>query len=320
MYLIVHITHFILQKIMEKLSKISTKASAKDNKEETKLKTAKILEKLGELQNVLYAQGKYSLLIVLQGLDASGKDGVVKNVFSGLNPLGVDVRAYKAPTEEEKQFDFLWRIHKNVPAKGTIMLFNRSHYEDVLVPTVEKWIDKDRTKSRYEHINNFEKLLKEENNTIILKFYLHISKERQHEKLLERKNNPEKFWKHSDGDWETAKKWDDYMHAYQKIFEACDKPEWEIIPSDENWYKEYRIAKRVLETLEKLRLEYPKLDTAVPLKMVEKVKYDISKKVKALEKAAEKEGEKVPEKISVSVSTKPFNEKSKKKGNKSTKK
>ena len=306
---------------MPKFSKISTKAPAKYEKEETKLKTAKILEKIGKLQNVFFAQGKYSLLIVLQGLDASGKDGVVKNVFSGLNPLGVDVRAYKAPTEEEKQFDFLWRIHKNIPAKGTIMLFNRSHYEDVLVPAVEKWIDKDRIKSRFEHINNFEKLLKEENNTIILKFYLHISKEKQHEKLLERKNNPEKYWKHSDGDWETSKKWDDYMHAYQNIFEACDKPEWEIVPSDENWYKEYRIAKRVLEALEKLELEYPKLDTAVPLKMAEKVKYDISKKIKATEKAAEKSSEKTPkkapekasERVSIKVSTKPFNEKPKKK-------
>ena len=301
---------------MPKFSKISTKAPEKLDKEETKLKTAKILEKIGELQNVFFAQGKYSLLIVLQGLDASGKDGVVKNVFSGLNPLGVDVRAYKAPTEEERQYDFLWRIHKNVPSQGMIMLFNRSHYEDVLVPAVEKWIDKDHVKRRFEHINNFERLLQEENNTIILKFYLHISKEKQHEKLLERKNNPEKFWKHSDGDWETSKKWDDYMQAYEDVFSACNKPEWEIIPADQNWYKEYRIAKRVLETLEKLHLEYPKLTTALPLKMAEKVKYEISQKVKATEKVAEKSSkkptekpkQKAPERVSIRVSTEPFNE------------
>jgi PPK2 family polyphosphate:nucleotide phosphotransferase len=298
---------------MQKFSKISTKAPEKLDKEETKLKTAKILEKLGELQNILFAQGKYSLMIVLQGLDASGKDGVVKNVFSGLNPLGVDVRAFKAPTEEEKSYDFLWRIHKCVPAKGTIMLLNRSHYEDVLVPTVEKWIDKDRTKSRFQHINNFESLLQEENNTIILKFYLHISKEKQHEKLLERKNNPEKFWKHSDGDWETSKKWDSYMNAYQDVFAECDKPEWEIIPADQNWYKEYRVAKRVLETLEKLDLKYPKLATAMPIKLSEKVKYEVIQKVKATEKATKKAATKdntkdsATEKVSVNVSTKPFN-------------
>ncbi len=302
---------------MTKLSKISTKAPEKLDKEDTKRQTAKILKKMEKLQNELYAQGKFSLLIVLQGLDASGKDGVVKNVFSGLNPLGVDVKAYKAPTEEEKQFDFLWRVHKNVPAKGTIMLFNRSHYEDVLVPVVEKWINKDRTKNRFEYINNFEKLLQEENNTIILKFYLHISKEKQHEKLVERRNNPEKYWKHSDGDWETSKKWDDYMDAYQDVFDACDKPEWEIIPSDQNWYKEYLIAKRVLEILEKLKLQYPKLDTALPIKMAEKVKYDIALKAKeaekAVEKAVEKATEKAPEKVSIKVSTKPFNEKPKRK-------
>jgi PPK2 family polyphosphate:nucleotide phosphotransferase len=243
---------------MKDFIKIPTTAPQDWDKEETKAKTALLIAKMANLQNVLSAQRKYSLLIVLQGLDASGKDGVIKNVFTGLNLLGASVKAFKAPTEEEKNYDFLWRIHKNAPAKGMIQIFNRSHYEDVLVPVVEKWIDKAQTEFRFKAINQFEELLGKENNTKILKFYLHISREKQKEKLVERKINPEKFWKHSDGDWETAKKWNDYMKAYENVFENCDNPKWYCIPSDQNWYKEYLVAKIVVETLEKMGLEYPK--------------------------------------------------------------
>lgn len=241
-----------------KVLSISTRAPEALDKETIKEKTAALLLQLKELQKVLFAQSKYSVLIVLQGLDASGKDGLVNKVFSGTNPLGVDVKAFKAPTPEELNYDFLWRIHKHVPSRGQIMIFNRSHYEDVLVPEVEKWIDHKTVKSRYDHINNFEKLLIE-NNTLVIKFYLHISQGEQHTRLLERKTNPEKFWKHSDGDWETTKKWDKYMDAYENVFAHCNEPHWTIVPADQNWYKEYIVAQTLVNKMKKLDLKYPKL-------------------------------------------------------------
>ncbi len=236
---------------------IPTHAPKDLSKEDIKDETKHLLKKLKELQKILYAQGKYSVLIILQGLDASGKDGLVNKVFNGLNPLGVDVKAFKAPTKEELQYDFLWRVHKHVPPKGLIMIFNRSHYEDVLVPVVEKFIDDETKIYRFRHINNFESLL-QETNTIVLKFYLHISQEEQTERLNERKTNPEKYWKHNDGDWDTRKKWNLYQIAYEDVFRHCNAPEWNIIPSDENWYKEYLVAKKLVETLEALDLQYPK--------------------------------------------------------------
>ena len=244
---------------MSKLSAISTRAPQKLSKEIVKKDTIKLLEEINGLQKILFAQKKYSLLIILQGLDASGKDGLVSKVFGGLNPLGIDITAFKAPSEEERAHDFLWRVHQHVPAKGNIMIFNRSHYEDVLVPRVEKWINQAQLKSRYDYINLFEQLLVDENNTIVLKFYLHISKEEQLERLEERQTNPEKYWKHSDGDAETRKKWDDYMKAYEGIFNHCNMIPWTIVPSDQNWYKEYVVAKTMLTALKKLQLEYPKL-------------------------------------------------------------
>ena len=209
---------------------------------------------------MLYAQSKYSLLIILQGLDASGKDGAISKVFKGINPLGCNVKAYKAPTEEERSYDFLWRVHKHVPPKGMVGIFNRSHYEDVLVPRVEKWINAKAVQKRFNYINSFEQLLID-HDTIVLKFYLHISPQVQLERLIERKVNPEKFWKHNDGDWETSKKWDEYMVAYEDIFENCKEPAWHIVPADKNWYKEYLIAKSIEKALSKLNLKYPKLET-----------------------------------------------------------
>lgn len=241
------------------LKSTSTKAPKNFVKEQTKAKTLVYRKKIAEYQKVFFAEGKYSLLIILQGLDASGKDGLVANVFSGLNPFGVNVTTFKAPTEEELKHDFLWRIHKETPAKGMIHIFNRSHYEDLLVPVVEKMIDKDQISHRVQDINNFEKLL-ENNGTIILKFYLHISREEQHERLLERKTNPKKFWKHNDADWNTRNKWSSYQSAYENIFRNCNKPQWNIVPADQNWYKEYIVAKKVCETLESLKLEYPKFE------------------------------------------------------------
>jgi len=243
---------------MKKISQISTRAPKSLDKEKIKLETDKLVVKIGELQKVFYASGKKGLLIVFQGLDASGKDGLVGKVFKGVNPLGCTVHAFKGPTQEELAHDFLWRVHKAVPAKGMIQIFNRSHYEDVLITRVEKWIDDKIAKKRFEHINNFEKLITD-NDTILLKFYLHISREVQIERLMERKTNPEKFWKHNDGDWKTNQKWDFYQSAYNDVFKNCNNPEWTIVPADQNWYKEYIVAKKIYETLKGLKLTYPKM-------------------------------------------------------------
>ncbi|MDJ1495452.1 polyphosphate kinase [Cytophagaceae bacterium DM2B3-1] len=244
---------------MSKLKNADTKPPENTDKETIKLKTTELLEQLREKQKILYAQGEYSLLVILQGLDASGKDGVLNDVFSGLNLLGVQVVAFKAPTEEESRHDFLWRIHQKVPGKGIIGIFNRSHYEDVLVPRVEKWIDDKTIKKRFKHINDFESLLTE-NNTVILKFYLHVSAEEQRERLTERMENRTKFWKHNDNDWQVATKRDIYLDAYEDIFEHCSKAaDWNIVPADKNWYKNYIIAKATLKALEQLPLKYPDL-------------------------------------------------------------
>lgn len=241
-----------------KLTDISTKAPKDLEKLQIKEATLPILEKISERQRILYAQAKYSLLIVIQGLDGSGKDSAISSVFSGVNPLGCQVKAFKAPTVEENAHDFLWRVHKYTPARGMIQVFNRSHYEDILVPEVEKLVNDAAIIRRYKMLNSFEELL-QENNTHILKFYLHISKEEQNARLLERTTNPEKFWKHDDGDFRVASKFDNYLNCYEKIFKNCNKPAWHIIPSDQKWYKDYLIATKILEKLNELDLQYPKM-------------------------------------------------------------
>jgi PPK2 family polyphosphate:nucleotide phosphotransferase len=242
-----------------KLKDISTRAPKEWDKEETKTKTAGIMEKLNELQNLLYAESKHSVLVVLQGMDASGKDGVIRKVFGALNPQGVRVQSFKAPTELELSHDFLWRIHSVVPPKGTIQIFNRSHYEDVLITRVHKWIDDKMAKKRMKAINDFEQLLQEHNSTTILKFYLHISPEEQEERLKERVHNPSKQWKYNEKDFEEAKLWDDYQAAYEDCFEHCNDVPWTIVPADQNWYKEYIIAQTLEKALEKLNMQYPGL-------------------------------------------------------------
>ena len=218
-----------------------------------------MLLRLQALQAVLFAESKRSVLIVLQGLDASGKDGAVKNVFSGVNPMGCRVQAFKKPTPEEFSYDFLWRVHRHTPAKGMIQIFNRSHYEDILVPTVHKLMDKSKLKRRYSYINAFEQVL-QDNDTLIFKFYLHISQEEQQERFKERVKLPEKRWKYQKEDLQESKLWENYMDVYEEIFEKCS-PEipWQIIPSDQNWYKDYLIAKAVVERLEKCNMRYPDL-------------------------------------------------------------
>jgi PPK2 family polyphosphate:nucleotide phosphotransferase len=206
-----------------KLSDISTKAPKELVKEEVKRQTTAMLQELDELQNRLYASAQYALLIIIQGLDASGKDGAIKNVFGTLNPQGVTVKSFKAPTKDELSHDFLWRVHQAVPAKGMIQVFNRSQYEDILITRVHGWCDDQTAEKRIKAINNFEQLLQEHNNTIILKFYLHVSRKEQAERLQERIDNPQKHWKYNPNDVEEAKFWDKYMQMYEVCFEECSR-------------------------------------------------------------------------------------------------
>jgi PPK2 family polyphosphate:nucleotide phosphotransferase len=240
-----------------KLSQISTRADKKLDKKETKEKTAKVLEELDELQNLLYAENKHSLLIVIQGMDASGKDGAIRNVFGYLNPQGVAVKSFKAPTDEELSHDFLWRVHQHAPAKGMVQIFNRSHYEDILITRVHKWCDDETAKKRMKAINDWEDLLTQHNKTHILKFYLHVSPEEQQSRLEERLKDPTKMWKYNDNDFAEAKLWDIYINMYEDAFANCNQPAWNIIPADQNWYKEYLIANKVRDTLKNLDMQFP---------------------------------------------------------------
>ncbi|MEO5947836.1 MAG: PPK2 family polyphosphate kinase [Chitinophagaceae bacterium] len=240
-----------------KLSEISTRAPKDFDKSVAKEKTAGIIKELDELQNLLYAEGKHSVLVIIQGMDASGKDGVIRNVMGNMNPQGVTVKSYKAPTAEELSHDFLWRIHHHVPQKGMIQVFNRSHYEDILITRVHKWCDDETAKKRMDAINNFEQLLVNHNNTHILKFYLHISTEEQQERLTERVSNPAKMWKYNEKDFEEAKLWDIYMQMYEDCFNNCNNPEWTIVPADQNWYKEYTIATKLIDLLKSLNMQFP---------------------------------------------------------------
>lgn len=241
------------------LKEIDTRAPKELDKKETKEKTERILKELDELQNLLFAEGKHSILVVLQGMDGSGKDGAIKNVFSSMNPQGVDVKSYKAPTQEELSHDFLWRIHQHAPPKGILQIFNRSHYEDILITRVHKWCDDKTAKKRMKAINDFEQLLHEHNNTHILKFYLHISPEEQHERLAERMKNPAKMWKYNEKDFEEAKLWDIYMQMYEDCFNHCNNIPWVIVPADQNWYKEYIIASELQALLKSLDMKFPGL-------------------------------------------------------------
>jgi len=242
-----------------KLAEISTRAPKDADKDKTKKRTQEILDELDELQNLLYAENKHSLLVVIQGMDASGKDGVIRNVFGKLNPQGVTVKSFKAPTAEELSHDFLWRVHSHAPAKGVIQLFNRSHYEDILITRVHKWCDDKTAKKRMEAINDFEKLLEKHNDTHILKFYLHISPEEQQERLQERMSDPGKQWKYNENDFAEAKLWDIYMQMYEDCFEYCNDVPWTIVPADQNWYKEHVIASAAYNTLKSLDMKYPGL-------------------------------------------------------------
>lgn len=241
---------------MISINKLSTTPPENIEKEWAEEETKKYAKRIGELQEMLYASKKHAVLVVFQGMDGSGKDGAVNNVFTKCNLSGVRVTGYKKPTEEEFAHDFLWRIHKNAPEKGQIGIFVRSHYEDVLIQRVHGWIDEEKVEKRIAAINAFESLLQFDNQTLILKFFLNISKEEQEEQLKERIDDPTKRWKHNDGDWEERKLWDKYMVAYEAILNKSEI-EWTIVPVDKRWYRDYVVSKRVCEALEALNLSYP---------------------------------------------------------------
>ena len=245
---------------MARLKDISTKAPKDLDKKETKEQTLKLLEELNELQNRLYAEAKHSVLIILQGMDASGKDGAVKNVLGQLNPMGINVTSFKTPTQEELKHDFLWRIHQHTPEKGMIEVFNRSQYEDVLITRVHKWCDDATAKKRFRAINDFERLLVEHNSTLIFKFYLHISPEEQQQRFKERMEDPAKTYKYNVNDFKEASYWDEYRKMYEDVFENCEEVPWIIVPADQNWYKEYLIAKTIVKALKELDMKYPQLE------------------------------------------------------------
>lgn len=228
------------------------------DKKEVQVKTKKMLQKIGKLQYKMYAQNKFSLLIIFQGIDASGKDGATKNLIEYCNAVGIKIHSFKKPSEEEIAHDFLRRVHAVTPGRGEMQIFVRSQYEDILVPSVEKYIPENIIEQRYEQINSFEKLV-ESNNTKVLKFFLHVSKEAQKERLMERIELKKKHWKHKDGDWDTREKFDEYLSVYEKIINKCNDIPWHIIPADKNWQKTYCVAEVVLKTLEELDLKWPEL-------------------------------------------------------------
>ncbi|NNF33178.1 MAG: polyphosphate kinase [Saprospiraceae bacterium] len=246
---------------MIKLSEFPTTAPKGLNKKYIKEETKEIAKRIAELHEIMVAEKKHSLLVVLQGMDTSGKDGSTHETFKYCTPVGLSAYGFKKPTDEEFAHDFLWRVHKQTPGKGEIKVFVRSHYEDVLIQRVHKWIDDDRVTARINAINAFEENLINDNNTTILKFYMHLSKERQLEKLQERIDNPDKNWKHNPGDWKERKHWDAYMNAYEDAINRSTVP-WIIAPVDQRWYRNYFIAKKVCDTLESLNMKKPILDHA----------------------------------------------------------
>ena len=235
-----------------------------DAKPDTKEATQRLLERIAELQPMLHAQGKHKVLLVLQGMDTSGKDGAIRSLFSAVNPVGLRAVSFKAPTEIEASHDFLWRVHRQMPAKGELVVFNRSHYEDVLITRVLGMIDAKECKRRYAHIRDFERMLAE-TGTTILKVFLHISKDEQRERLQARLDDPAKQWKLDPGDFEQRKKWQAFQRAYQDVMHATDAGHapWYVVPADAKPHRDLAIASLLLETLQSLKLAWPKPDPAL---------------------------------------------------------
>ncbi len=237
----------------------TNESSAFDGKKKDgKKRLLELNEELETLQELLYAEGKHKLLVVLQGMDAAGKDGTVRHVFEGVNPQGVRVSSFKVPTAEELAHDYLWRIHKQTPRSGEIVIFNRSHYEDVLVVRVKNLVPEKVWKKRYAQIREFEKMLVEEGTTI-LKFFLHIGKEEQKARFQARLDDPTKHWKFNPDDLKVRAFWEDYQQAYEDLLNKTSTEEapWYIIPADKKWYRNLLIAETLVKTLKSFQMQYP---------------------------------------------------------------
>jgi PPK2 family polyphosphate:nucleotide phosphotransferase len=233
-----------------KLEDFDAEADAGLKRKEGEEQTARLIEELVELQELLYAVRQQSVLVILQGRDTSGKDGTIRHVAGPLDSQGCSVASFKVPTEEELAHDFLWRVHAQTPSAGHIQIFNRSHYEDVLVARVHKLVPEKVWRERYEHINAFERLLAD-SSTIILKFYLHISKKEQAARLREREEDPTKSWKLSVGDWKEREYWDDYSAAYEDALNRCATryAPWFIVPADKKWFRNLAVAETLRDAL-----------------------------------------------------------------------
>ena len=229
------------------------------SKEECDQQLKKNIEQLFDTQSLLAASNEYAVLLVLQALDAGGKDGTIRHVMTGLNPQACRVTSFKVPSDEEAQHDFLWRVHHAVPKRGEIGIFNRSHYEDVLVARVHKLVPKAVWQARYDQINDFEHMLAE-NKTIILKFYLNISKDEQKRRLEERIQDPRKNWKFSEADVAERRHWDDYISAYEDALSKCSAKHapWYVIPANKKWFRNLAVSQIMLDTLESMDLKSPK--------------------------------------------------------------
>lgn len=253
---------------LDKIDAEDTSAYGGD-KSDSKELLDKLNDQLDGLQERLYAGQKEAVLIVFQGMDTSGKDGVIEHVFEGVNPQGVRVVSFKAPTPQELAHDFLWRIHQRTPEKGEIVIFNRSHYEDVLIVRVHDLVSESVWRKRYEHINDFERMLHDEGTTI-LKFYLHINRDEQRQRLLERLESPDKHWKFNPGDLKERERWNDYMKAYEEAIEATSTEwaPWYIIPANHKWFRNLVVSSVLVNALNELNPQPPQ-----PLKEKELEKY-----------------------------------------------
>ncbi len=254
-------------KTQELLPKMGSKVQLKDydpgytgdyEKKEARHERKDLEKRLEGLQERLYAEGKQSLLVVLQAMDAGGKDSTIRQVFDHVNPQGVHVVSFKQPSVEELSHDFLWRVHAHTPPKGHIGIFNRSHYEDVLIVRVNHLVPEAVWEKRYDHINAFERLLAA-SGTRILKFFLHISKDEQKERFQDRLDRPDKHWKFSSGDLPVREQWDDYMKAYEAVLTRCntDYAPWYVIPANHKWYRNLVITRTIVETLDQMNPQYP---------------------------------------------------------------
>ncbi|MDB6129738.1 MAG: hypothetical protein JWM04_845 [Verrucomicrobiales bacterium] len=228
-------------------------------KEVAKKETIRLAVNLGEMQNLLYANADHSVLILLQGMDTSGKDGAARHLLEFVNPAGVETASFKAPSTEERAHDFLWRIHKQVPRYGNIGVFNRSHYEEVLISRVLKLVPVETWKKRYDQINDFEKMLIE-NRVVLLKFFLHISKAEQRERLESRLKDRTKNWKFSVEDLKMRSHWNEFQEAYEDMLNKCNTSSapWHIVPADNKWYRDLVIAQTVVAAMDKLKLKWPR--------------------------------------------------------------